>query len=294
MVSLCLDRDDWMITAFLGVFKAGGCYLPLDPTEPRERLQFMIRDSQASVHLIHSRFGRLFEGFGGPVLLIDELPDTLSSLPDTNPQVAVHTDNIAYIIYTSGSTGRPKGVEGRHGTIANLVNWHRSAYVHPPLRTLQYAQYGFDIFFQELFTSWLDGATCFMVDARVRQDMHALALFIEEHRIERIFLPFAPLHYLIEILIHRDVPFLREITTAGEQLRVTPVLREFFARNRQARLHNHYGPTECYVVTSHTMGPEPYNWPDLPPVGKPVDHVQIVLADRHMSPHAARRERRNP
>lgn len=289
VVSLCLDRGDGLIAAFLGVFKAGACYLPVDPAEPLERLAHILSDSRAVLHLTERRHAALFaaaparpDGSAAPVLLVDGTEEE----GRTGDPVFVPTgpDDLAYIIYTSGSTGRPKGIEGRHGTIANLVEWHVRHHPGPPLRTLQYAQVSFDIFFQELFTSWFTGAACWMVDEATRQDMHALAEFIRRHRLERIFLPFAPLQYLVDVLADAELPDLRQVFTAGEQLQATPAVVAWFARRPQVSFHNHYGPTECYVVTAHDLPADPTTWPALPPVGLPVDNVRITVVDDDFRP----------
>ena len=285
VVSLCLDRGADMIVAFLGAMKAGACYLPVDPAEPLDRLQFILADSRASVHLTRTRHAALFADSGRPVILLDESAPAPAGQPDADPRIPVQPDNLAYIIYTSGSTGRPKGIEGRHGTIANLVAWHLRSHPRRALRTLQYAQYSFDIFFQELFTSWLSGAACYMVDEAGRRDMNALASFIEHHRLERIFMPFTPLQYLLEVLAERDAgQQIVEVFTAGEQLQTSPIMVEFFRRRPDCRLHNHYGPTECYVVTAYNLAADVPEWPGLPPVGTPVDNVRIHIVDRHLQP----------
>ncbi|MFJ7781086.1 condensation domain-containing protein, partial [Streptomyces yangpuensis] len=101
VVALSMPRGVDMITAVLGVLKAGGAYLPVDPTYPAERRQFMLDDAQ-------------------PVLVLDALPDT-TAYPSTCPVVAVRPDNAAYVIYTSGSTGRPKGVVARQADVVGLA-----------------------------------------------------------------------------------------------------------------------------------------------------------------------------
>ncbi|MFP2934984.1 AMP-binding protein, partial [Pyxidicoccus sp. 3LG] len=112
----------------LGVLKAGGAYVPLDPTYPRERLDFMLQDSGATVLLTHSSLRDLLPAFSGDVLELDTT--ALSRHPATSPARMATAEHLAYVIYTSGSTGRPKGVMVTHRSVLNL---------HQALRTTVYA-----------------------------------------------------------------------------------------------------------------------------------------------------------
>ncbi|MFC7723122.1 non-ribosomal peptide synthetase [Nonomuraea recticatena] len=112
VVGVGLERSGWLVATFLGVWKAGAAYLPLDPGLPRARLDHMLTDS-------------------GARLVIDDaraLERATSSLPEEPPEVAVLPDNLAYVIYTSGSTGRPKGVMVGHRGLVNFLHWCVAAY----------------------------------------------------------------------------------------------------------------------------------------------------------------------
>ncbi|MFP2934976.1 AMP-binding protein, partial [Pyxidicoccus sp. 3LG] len=114
----------------LGVLKAGGAYVPMDPTYPRERLDFMLQDSGAAVLLTHSSVRDLLPTFSGEVLALDTDGHVLSRHPATAPARTATAEHLAYVIYTSGSTGRPKGVMVQHRSVLNL---------HQALRTTVYA-----------------------------------------------------------------------------------------------------------------------------------------------------------
>src|SRR5690606_15604788 len=151
----------------------------------------------------------------------------------------------------------------------------------------------FDVAFQETFATLCAGGRLFLVDADTRGSATRLFQFIREHRIERVFLPYFALQMLAEGLdaqIEALAPgepldcALREVITAGEQLRIEPRIRRFFQRLPGCRLHNHYGPTESHVVTALTLPADPAEWPRLPAIGAPISNARVYVLDAHGEP----------
>src|SRR6185436_12549793 len=110
--------------------------------------------------------------------------------------------------------------------------------------------------------------------------------FIAQEKVARIFLPFVALQQIADAaaLEGTTAEALREVVTAGEQLQVTPRLRELFVRHPEATLHNHYGPSETHVVTALTLRGDPQRWPALPSIGRPIQNTQIYLLNQHREP----------
>ncbi|WP_219910906.1 non-ribosomal peptide synthetase/type I polyketide synthase [Saccharothrix carnea] len=268
VVAVLLPRGHDLVTAVLGVLKSGAAYLPLDPGLPTARSAFYVEDSGATLVLTTAAVPAEHPALAGlPVLLVEDVDRGLPVGPvpgRTSP------DDPAYCIYTSGSTGRPKGVLVPHRGPVNLVRWHLGR--HEPLRTAQWTSLSFDVSVQEVFTTLAAGATLVLVDGEARHD---LAAVVARYRVERLFLPFTPLKYLVEA--QPELPSLREVYSAGEPLVLTPALRRFLARHPECRLYNQYGPTEASViVTSHRVDPEgePH-----PPIGTPIDGVRLRVVD---------------
>ncbi|WP_033442233.1 hybrid non-ribosomal peptide synthetase/type I polyketide synthase [Saccharothrix sp. NRRL B-16314] len=261
VVAVLLPRGPDLITAVLGVLKSGAAYLPLDPGLPAARSAFCVEDSSAVLLLTTAGAP---DWAGLPVQLVEDV-DGSDFVPGGGSP-----DDPAYCIYTSGSTGRPKGVLVPHRGPVNLVRWHLER--HDALRTAQWTSLSFDVSVQEIFTTLAAGATLVLVDEESRHD---LAAVVARYRVERLFLPFTPLKYLVEA--QPELPSLREVFSAGESLVLTPALRQFLAGHPGCRLHNQYGPTEAsIIVTSHRVDPE---GEPRPPIGTPIDGVRLRVVD---------------
>ncbi|HEU4454354.1 MAG TPA: amino acid adenylation domain-containing protein [Longimicrobium sp.] len=283
-VALALERSVEMVVAVLGVLKAGGCYVPVDPAYPARRIAHMLEDSRASVLVTTSALAARLPAGASAVLAVDADADLVAREASTAPAVEVDAENLAYVLYTSGSTGLPKGAALPHRALASLLRWQLRRWgAGAAARTLQFASLSFDVSFQEIFSTWCAGGTLVLVDDPTRRDAHALLAYLRETRVERLFLPFAALQNLAEAAARAGaaLPDLREVATAGEALRATPQLRAFFRLNPRARLENQYGPSETHVVSAHRLAADPDGWPALPPIGAPVDGATLhVLDDR--------------
>ena len=286
-VALYLARSLDLLIALLAALKAGGAYLPLDPSYPAERLHFMLADARAPVVLTSAALSERLPEVSARIVRLDRDAEQIAAEPRTAAHSAATPENLAYIIYTSGSTGQPKGVAMPNRALINLMTWQLPNTVIPgPARTLQFAPISFDASFQELFTAWGKGDTIVMITEELRRDAVALLHLIRDQAIERLFLPFVALQQLAEVATQLDLlpTSLREIMTAGEQLQSSRPIVELFKRLPGCTLHNQYGPSEAHVVTAHTLSGAPEDWPALPPIGRPISNTQTYLLDARMQP----------
>lgn len=291
LVGICADRTPEMIVGLLGILKAGGAYLPLDPNYPQERLQHMVADGLPQLVLTQETLLSVLPTTAQETLTFDKArqeahDQSEENLPTQN--VGLSSRNLVYVIYTSGSTGRPKGTAMAHGSMVNLIQWHTKTLTADGQRVLQFAALSFDVAFQEIFTTLCTGGTLALLDDWIRKDVPALTDFLSKTRVERLFAPPLMLQALAEFSNSAvDAPLhLRDVITAGEQLRITPEIANFFKRLGGCRLHNHYGPTESHVVTALTLAPIPDAWPALPSIGAPIANSQIYILDTHLEPTA--------
>ncbi|WP_164000301.1 non-ribosomal peptide synthetase [Pyxidicoccus caerfyrddinensis] len=283
-VALCVRRSLELAVGVLGILKAGGAYVPLDPAYPQGRLAMMLRASRAPLLLTQSTLLDVLPSDEVRTLCLDT--ETFTGASDANLPAMAGPEALAYVIYTSGSTGVPKGVAMPHGPLLNLLHWQLGAFVLPRARTLQFSALSFDVSFQELFSTWEAGGELVLISEEQRLDARALLELMDRQEVERLFLPFVALQNLAEVADREArVPRrLREIITAGEQLRVTPALRRFMKRLDGCVLHNQYGPTECHATTFLVLTGDAGAWPDLPSIGRPIANGRVHLLDEHLSP----------
>ena len=283
-VGICLERSLETVVAVLAVLKAGGAYLPLDPAYPADRLTYMLAHSGARVLITVPAIRQAWPAGLTIIRPEDQTAGDDETDLDANPGDA-DEDPLAYVIYTSGSTGRPKGVAMPHGPLRNLLRWQaRTCPLTPGSRVLQFAPLSFDVSCQEIFSTLGEGGTLMLIAEDLRRDPRGLLRFLADEGVTRLFVPPVMLYQLAgQFAEGGSLPrALREVITAGEALRITPAVAEFFARLRAeggGALHNHYGPSETHVTTAYTLPGEPATWPALPSIGKPIDGVELRLLD---------------
>jgi len=293
-VGVLMDRGLPTVIALLGVLEAGACCVPMDPEYPASHLARMLRAAQASLVLGDGTGPFAETDLETPFWVLEEREVLKDPLPAVDPGAQARGQDLVYLLFTSGSTGLPKGVAMPHRTLAGLLDWQRDdpeSGASGAASTLQFAPMSFDVFFQEVFSTWDHGGTLVLVEAEIRRDPEALLEHLLHERVERIFLPFIALEYLAEAALRRQLwpGALRQVITAGEQLKVTPALLSLFQQAGAAsppRLYNHYGPTESHVVTCHALGADAQRWRPLPSIGRPIPGARAALLDRHLEPVA--------
>jgi amino acid adenylation domain-containing protein/thioester reductase-like protein len=288
LVALMVHRSFDMICAMLGILEAGAAYLPVDPAYPAERVDYMLADSGARF-LITSQeaaadcLDRL-DSRDIDVLMLDQMDGILQTFPTIEPANLNNGDSNLYVIYTSGSTGKPKGVALEHRNLVNLLLYQLRFTTIDFSRVLQFTTICFDVSFQEIFSTLVAGGRLVLIDAGVRNDTTALFDVIGRNDVATLFLPTAFLKFLFTgNEYQRQLPgCVRHIVTAGEQLTVSPHLRDYL-REEGVFLHNHYGPSETHVVTTLTLDPQ-LHIPDVPSIGTPVSNTGIYILDSTLKP----------
>ncbi|MFE9804548.1 amino acid adenylation domain-containing protein [Streptomyces goshikiensis] len=281
VVAVAAERSPGLIAALLGVLKTGGAYLPLDPSYPAERLEFMLRDSGAAVLLVEDGLPGGGPRFAGKTVTI---ASALAEPPEPGRRIAAaRPDNAAYVIYTSGSTGLPKGVVNTHRGIVNRLRWMQEAYrLTAADRVLQKTPSGFDVSVWEFFLPLATGARLVLAAPDGHRDNRRIAETIAEQRVTVVH--FVP-SMLRLFLAEDDIPdpaSLRLVVCSGEALPYA--LQEAFAiRWPHLALENLYGPTEAAVdVTRWSCRPNDPR--GIVPIGAPIANTRIHLLDDGMEP----------
>lgn len=282
VVAICLNDGIDTIMAIVAILKSGATYMPIDAGFPESRMDYMLSVAAPKLILTNKTNRGLFDDYA--ILVIEDNEDAIKKMPvaETSPK---STGDFSYVLFTSGSTGRPKGVLMRRQALDNLITWQISdSEMSTGSRTLHFSPVTFDVSFQEIFATLCIGGTLYLIDDELRLDSFELLNFISANKINRLFLPFVALQAMCDIAVSSsDFPQdLKEVMTAGEQLKITPQVSSFFSRISGIKLFNQYGPTEAHVVTSLTLQGDPVNWQELPSIGKPITHVDIYLLNEQL------------
>ncbi|QOQ56761.1 non-ribosomal peptide synthase/polyketide synthase [Bacillus amyloliquefaciens] len=252
LVGIMTERSLEMIVGILGVLKAGGAYLPIDPDSPPERIRYILSDSGVSVLLYR---GKLQDNIGCPGTCIDLLEEHACHEKGNSLALSHQSTQLAYAIYTSGTTGKPKGTLIEHRQVIHLIEGlSRQVYsAHKgELNVAMLAPYYFDASVQQIYASLLLGHTLFIVPKEVVSDGTALCRYYREHCIDITDGTPAHLKLLIAAGDLQGVP-LQHLLIGGEALSKTTVnklMRLFGDHGAAPRITNVYGPTETCVDAS--------------------------------------------
>ncbi|WP_245320268.1 non-ribosomal peptide synthetase, partial [Bradyrhizobium lablabi] len=277
-VAICLQRGISMVISLLAVLKAGGAYLPLDPTYPAERLRQIVEDAKPKL-LIADHAGRaIFANATCEILDPEASTSAIVGLAPSAPAVTGLTSrHLAYIIYTSGSTGRPKGVMVEHRGLVNLALTQRALFeVSPRSRVVQFASFSFDASTWETVMALCSGAALFLLSPREHQNASELLGYLADNAITHATLPPAMLQGRTDL---DRLASLRVLVLAGER----PKAELIKGVPSGVAVFNGYGPTEATVCATTWRRPAGFD-SDVVPIGRPLPNTRIYLLDRFGAP----------
>ncbi len=283
LVGICVERSLEMLVGLLGILKAGGGYVPLDPTYPAERLAFMLKDTKAPVLLTQQALLERLPAHQAQVLCLDTDWNQIEQQPDANLHCISTIDNLAYAIYTSGSTGYPKGAMIRHGALLNHMQWMLAEFpVSAGDRILQKTPHSFDASVWEFYLPLLSGSTLVVARPGGHADPDYLVDTVIGHEITVLQVVPSLLKVLTETPRFADCKSLNYLFSGGEALG-SELRREVLNRLPHVQLTNLYGPTECTIETVFYRC-DPGNLESAVPIGRAVDNTQLFVVDSQFQP----------
>lgn len=285
-IALVAERSVEMYASIYAIVRGGNAYLPIDPTCPKERIEYMLEDSGAEIVLAQDRFCGLFDKI--KVLNISEI---IKNRNVTTEELSVSAlpEDTAYMIYTSGSTGRPKGAKISQRSLLNRILWMEKQYpLDEKSVILQKTPYTFDVSLWEIFWWTVSGGR--MAFMKPREHFLPAKIVDEIYSKKIMVIHFVPsvldlfVKYLESNPGEREkVASLKDIFVSGEVLNAALINRSyaiFSAEN--IKIHNLYGPTECAVDVSFYDCKARES--DPVPIGRPIDNTDIFILDSNMQP----------
>lgn len=282
IVPVLMDRSAELVVALLGVLKAGGAFMPLDPAHPTNRVAAMLANvREAPVCLIHLRYLDTVECFTGQRLAVDSL-----SMPPTADTVTVDagttSTHLAYVVHTSGSTGTPKGVLNTHGGIRNRLLWMQAQYqLTPDDRVLHKTPASFDPSIWEIFWPLIVGARLVIAEPEIHKDAVGLIRTIVDQEVTTVHFVPSMLRSFLGGPGVTDCARLRRVFCSGEVLPYD--LQEQFLATLSAELYNLYGPTEAAIDVTHFHCERGESRSPVP-IGRPIANIGIYILDTHGQP----------
>jgi amino acid adenylation domain-containing protein len=271
-VGVCIERSPELLLALLGVLKCGGCYVPLDPGYPNERLKMMAEEAELSMIVTTRELEGGIAGIGARVIRLDEVDETGAGMPSDETGAM----EPAYIMFTSGSTGRPKGVVVPHRAIVRLVRGQEYVALGPEETFLQFAPASFDASTLEIWGPLLNGGRVAIAPAGALS-LEQIGGAIRDMGVTSMWLTSGLFNLMADEQLEAFRP-LRQLLAGGDVLSM-PHVRKVMSAYPELRLINGYGPTEsttfacCDTITGLDLAMTGV------PIGRPIANTTVRVLD---------------
>ncbi|CAD5920830.1 non-ribosomal peptide synthase/polyketide synthase [Planktothrix agardhii] len=289
LVGLFVERSLDMIVGILGILKAGGAYVPLDVNYPKDRITYLLEDTQLSIVLTQSQFLGQLPQFQGTTICLDQDWSIIAKQSTVNPIVEVDQHNLAYIIYTSGSTGKPKGVMIEHRSVVNyILTVIRECSLTSDDKILQFASICFDASVEEIFGGLLSGATLALRTEDMLRSSEDFWQCCQKWQLTVLIFPAAYWHQLASELTPTALQIITNIKlimVGGEAIQQSKVKQwhqNTVNYSPLPQLFNAYGPTEATIITTLCK----FTSPTITnvPIGRPLSNTQVYILDAFLQP----------
>ncbi|MCP4156733.1 MAG: amino acid adenylation domain-containing protein, partial [bacterium] len=280
IVAIMVERSIQMIIGLLGILKAGCAYLPIEPTHPEERIDYMLKDSNTRIVLKEPQelkeFGELNKGI--EIIDINTIYRHSNSTEIRHPASGIRpfgpTTGIAYIIYTSGTTGRPKGVVIEHSSVVNLaISQARRFKIDTSERIMQFSAISFDASVEQVFISLLNGAVLVLVEKETLLGGEKFNDYVNKQAVTHLH----AVPSFLATLEPTKIPGLRRMIAGGDLC--PPQLAKRWIH--QCDFYNEYGPTETTVTSIELLIKETHLTGTILTIGKPIANTLLFILDKN-------------
>ncbi|API91260.1 MULTISPECIES: non-ribosomal peptide synthetase [unclassified Virgibacillus] len=281
-IAIFIDRNISSIVAMLGVLKTGSCYVPIDPTYPKERIKYMINDSNIDFVITDTTNSEALINLvpDNKVVLINDIKNYPINYKIND---SITSEELAYIIYTSGSTGKPKGTTLRHSGVINLSE-HMTTFFQDDENILQFSSHSFDASVWEIWPALLKGLHLNLIDNSSKK-LDRFIDFISDNKITIMTLPTIYFKQMGLYFSKEDLNKLssvKRIFIAGEQLTYNMFNNWGYSKDK-IEFINAYGPTESTVCAT-TYSVDLNDKTHIIPIGKPIRNIKIKIMDEYLNP----------
>ncbi|MBS7531081.1 amino acid adenylation domain-containing protein [Hazenella sp. IB182353] len=286
IVSIKLDWSIEMIIAIMGVLGTGAAYVPIDPNYPRDRIDYILKDSRSELLITSSACYDSSIEIDANVMVLDQEDNQLHEEKNMFTEVISSPNDLAYVIYTSGSTGRPKGVMVEQQSFVEFVTWAVNEYEHRlGYQVLLSNSFAFDSSLQQIFPPLVSGGTLHLLHPSTRQDARDYLRYLQQHKINNI----DEIPVIMNILLEQidedeeELPLLPDLTCLSLGSEYVPIELVRKCRtylNGNGKIINGYGPAEASVETCtyHFNG---YSDNEISLIGRPRRNMRVYILDHY-------------
>ncbi|MGV7959758.1 amino acid adenylation domain-containing protein [Photorhabdus tasmaniensis] len=276
LVGLCVQPSIEMFVGLLGIVKAGAGYVPLDPTLPAARIDFIVKNSDSVAVLTQLTLAKAVAHCGINLILLDEEQQLFKEYKETAPSHSIPSDNILYMIFTSGSTGIPKGVQTQHYNVAALVCNTNHMQCDKEDIFAKVNNFAFDISTWEIWTPLLHGASITVVPDSMKLIPQEFAAFIKQQKVTMLYLPTA-LYHTIATELPESFGGLKLLVVGGEALDPTKARSVLESKAPPRGFINAYGPTEVTCSSAWFDVKKLVKDAKRVPIGRPITNTQFYV-----------------
>lgn len=281
LVAICAGRSLELIVGLLGILKAGAAYLPLEPTYPAARLDFMLEDAAVATILTQDALKSRFVTQKAAIWCLDTDWPQIAHALEGDPAIQIDTEGLAYVCYTSGSTGRPKGVCVPHRAVVRLVKETNFVTLDADETLLQFAPVPFDASTFEIWGALLNGGKLVVFPSQL-PSLRELGQVLVDYEVTTLWLTAGLFHQMVDEKID-GLRTVRQMLAGGDVLSVSHV-QTLLRRHKHCTVINGYGPTENTTFTCCHPMRDPDAIGATVPIGRPIANTQIYLLDDQKNP----------